>query len=321
MHNLVLTDKDIKTERDVVKEERRTRTDNKPSQLLSEQMSAALYTAHPYGIPIIGWMSEVAKLTRDDAMAFYRKYYTPSNAILVVAGDVTADQVKVLAQKHYGGLKNTATPGPRLRTPEPQPIAARRVIMRDKRVSSPYVMRQYLGPTYGTAKGNEALALDILTEILGGGTTSRMYKKLVIKEKVAVSTGSWYSGENMDYGTFGFYAVPAPDVALEVLEKHIDAIIAEVLENGVSQNELDRARKVLQAETVYLLDSQSSLARVFGRALVVGQSVDDIINFDDRLATVTSQDIKQAAEKVLQIRRSVTGYLMKSQMKKSAGAN
>jgi len=318
MQNLVLTDKDIKTERDVIKEERRTRTDNKPAQLFSEQMSAAQYTAHPYGIPIIGWMSEMAKLDRQDAMKFYHKYYTPSNAILVVAGDVTADQVKALAQKHYGVLKNTAITKPRLRTMEPKPIAARRVIMRDKRVSSPYVMRQYLVPSYVTAKDNEALALDILTEILGSGTTSRMYKKLVIKEKIAVSTGSWYSGDNMDYGTFGFYAVPASGGDLNALEKQIDAIIADVLENGVTQQEIDRARKVLQAETVYLLDSQSSLARIFGRALVVGQSVDDVINWDDRLAAVTERDIKQAAAKVLQIRRSVTGFLMKPQAAKSA---
>ena len=311
MQNLTLTDKDIETERDVVKEERRTRTDNKPAQLLGEQMTAALYTAHPYGIPIIGWMSEVAKLTRQDAMDFYRKYYTPSNAILVVAGDVTTKQVKKLAQKHYGVLKNTTIPGPRVRTSEPTPIAARRVIMRDKRVSSPYVMREYLAPSYGTAKGNQAIALDLLTQILGSGTTSRMYKKLVIKDKVAVSTGSWYSGEQMDYGTFGFYAVPASGGDLNVLEKHIDGVIADVLANGVSQAELDKARKVMQAETVYLLDSQSSLARVFGRALVVGQTVDDVLNWDDRLNAVTIDDVKKAAAGVLQIRRSVTGFLLK----------
>jgi len=321
MQNLVLTDKDIATERDVVKEERRTRTDNKPPQLLSEQMSAALYTAHPYGIPIIGWMSEVAKLTRQDAMDFYRKYYTPSNAILVVAGDVSAEQVKTLAKKHYGVLKNTATPGPRLRTAEPQPIAARRVIMRDKRVSSPYVMRQYLAPSYGTAKDNQALALDILTEVLGSGTTSRMYKKLVIKDKVAVSTGSWYSGDQRDYGTFGFYAVPAVGGDLNKLEKHIDAIIAEVLANGITQAELDRARKVMQAETVYLLDSQSSLARVFGRTLVVGGTVDDVLTWNVRLNSVTIDDVKKAAASVLQIRRSVTGFLLKSEKPKSTETN
>jgi len=321
MQNLILTEKDIVTERDVVKEERRTRTDNKPTALLSEQMSAALYTAHPYGIPVIGWMSEVAKLNRQDAMDFYRKFYTPSNAILVVAGDVTAEQVIKLAKKHYGVLKNTATPGPRLRTMEPNPIAARRVIMRDKRASSPYIMRQYLAPSYTTSKGNQAMALDVLTEIIGSGTTSRMYKKMVIEDKVAVSTGSWYSGGQMDYGTFGFYGVPAPGNTPEKLEESIDAIIAEVLEKGVTQKELDRARKVLQAETVYLLDSQSSLARVFGRALVSGLTVSDVINWDDNLNSVTLEDIKKAAAGVLQLRRSVTGILLKERTDKPTGTN
>jgi len=321
MQNLVFTEKDIVTERDVVKEERRTRTDNRPTALLGEQMSAALYTAHPYGIPVIGWMSEVAKLDRQDAFDFYRKYYTPSNAVVVVAGDVSKEQVLKLAKKHYGALKNTATPGPRARTKEPAPIAARRVIMRDKRASSPYFMRQYLAPSFTTAKGNEAMALDVLTEILGTGTTSRLYKKLVVKDKVAVSVGSWYSGGNIDYGTFGFHGVPAPGNTPEKLEKSIDAIIAEVLENGVTQKELDRARKVLQAETVYLLDSQSSLARIFGRALVTGMTVSDVVNWDDNLNTVTIEDIKKAAAKVLKIRRSVTGILLKAKPVKQTGTN
>ncbi len=321
MQNLVLTEKDIVTERDVVKEERRTRTDNKPTALLSEQMSASLYIAHPYGIPVIGWMSEVAKLNRQDAMDFYRKFYTPSNAILVVAGDVTSEQVIALAKKYYGVLKNTTTSGPRLRTMEPKPIAARRIIMRDKRASSPYIMREYLAPSYTIAKGNEALALDLLTEILGSGTTSRMYKKLVIEEKVAVSSGSWFSGGQMDYGTFGVYGVPAPGKTPEQLEKSIDEVIAEVLANGVTQEELDRARKVLQAETVYLLDSQSSLARVFGRALASGLSVSDVINWDDNLNSVTLGDIKKAAAGVLQIRRSVTGILLKAKADKPTGTN
>ena len=254
-------------------------------------------------------------------MLFRSKFYTPSNAILVVAGDVTAEQVIKLAKKHYGVLKNTATPGPRLRTMEPNPIAARRVIMRDKRASSPYIMRQYLAPSYTTSKGNQAMALDVLTEIIGSGTTSRMYKKMVIEDKVAVSTGSWYSGGQMDYGTFGFYGVPAPGNTPEKLEESIDAIIAEVLEKGVTQKELDRARKVLQAETVYLLDSQSSLARVFGRALVSGLTVSDVINWDDNLNSVTLQDIKKAAVDVLQLRRSVTGILLKEQTDKPTGTN
>jgi len=125
----------------------------------------------------------------------------------------------------------------------------------------------------------------------------------------------------MDYGTFGFYGVPAPGKTVENLEQSIDAIIAEVLAKGVTQKELDKARKILQAETVYLLDSQSSLARVFGRALVSGLSVSDVINWDDNLNSVTIDDIKKAAAKVLQIRRSVTGILLKAQASAPTGTN
>ena len=315
MQNLVLTDKDIATERDVVKEERRTRTDNKPENLFNEQLNAALYTASPYGIPIIGWMSEVAKLTRADAEAFYKKYYTPSNAILIVAGDVTPEEVLKLAKKHYGVLKNTANPGPRVRTQEPKPIAARRVIMRDKRVASPYVTRLYLAPSILHAKKSEAEALDLLADVLGGGTTSRLYKQLVIKEKVAVDVGVWYSGSYMDSGTFGIYAVPLPGASVAALEKKLDAFIAETLKTGITQKELDRSRRVMKAETVYTLDSQNSLANVFGRALVGNRTVESILSYPDRLDAVSLDDVKQAAAKVLKIERSVTGYLLNDKSK------
>jgi zinc protease len=311
MVNLVLTEKDVKTELQVVKEERRTRTDNKPSSLLVEQISAALYTAHPYGTPVIGWMDEVGKLTLADAMAFYRKYYTPSNAILIVAGDVTTPEVKKLAEKYYGGLKNTAHPGPRVRTKEPAPIVSRRLTLADKRVSSPYVMRSYLAPSYTTAEKHEAEALDVLAEVLGSGTSSRLYKQLVVKEKVAVSTEGWYSGSGMDYGTFGIYAVPVPGGDLNALEKRIDAVVDEIVKNGISEKELKRAQKILRAEAIYLLDSQNSMANVFGSSLIVGESIEDILNWEDRIDAVKLDDVRKAAAKVLQLRRSVTGMLVK----------
>ena len=202
MQNLVLTDENVLPELDVVREERRERTDNDPSALLGEQIDAAMYTAHPYGKPVIGWMSEVAKLTKDDALAFYRAHYTPANAVLVVAGDATPEQVKVLAEKYYGVLKNTFTPIARLRTQEPEPIAARRVTLIDARAATPVVQRSYLAPSYFTSSGHEALALDLLADILGNGTQSRLYKNLVIEQKIAGYAAAWYAGDQLDNGTF-----------------------------------------------------------------------------------------------------------------------
>ena len=192
MANLVLTDEAVLPERQVILEERRSRTDNDPGAQLGEAVSAALYENSHYGIPVIGWEHEMAQLDRADAVAFYNRYYTPNNAVLVVAGDVTADEVKSLAEATYGKLPRRAEPPPRVRAREPEPLAARTVTLSDARVTQPSLRRSYLVPSYGTAVGNEAEALDVLSEIFGGGTTSLLYRQLVIEKGVATSAGAGY---------------------------------------------------------------------------------------------------------------------------------
>lgn len=310
MQNLVLTDENVLPELQVVREERRERTDNDPSALLSEQVDAALYTAHPYGKPVIGWMSEVAKLTKDDAVAFYKAHYEPANAILVVAGDATPEQVKTLAEKYYGPLKNTFTPGARVRTQEPDPIAARRVTMSDARASSQVFQRSYLGPSYLTATGHEATALDLLADIIGSGTQSRLYKGLVVEQKLAAYVGAWYTGDQLDYGTFGVYGAPNPGVDVNKVEAAIDIILADILKNGVTQKELDRVRNQAIAERVYTLDDQATLAQMAGVALATGLSARDLFDRDIEMAKVTLDDIKAAAAKIIVLKRSVTGILL-----------
>ncbi len=309
MANLTLTDNDVIPERAVVQEERRSRTDNDPANLLSEQTVASLYVAHPYRKPVIGWMSEVQKLTRDDAMAFYRQHYTASNAIVVVAGDVTPAEVRTLVDKHYAPLANTAEPGERLRTPEPDPIAARRVQMADPRVATPTVQRYYLTPSYRTAAPREAEALDLLAHVVGDGTTSRIYRKLVVEDKIATFAGAWYDGNSRDYGTFGFYGAPAAGKTLEDVEAALEAVLRDVLANGITEDELARAKNAMLAESIYALDSQFRLATVFGSALAIGATIEDVQTWDDELAATTRDDIKAAAAKVLKIERSVTGLL------------
>ncbi len=310
MQNLVLTDENVLPELDVVREERRERTDNDPSALLGEQIDAAMYTAHPYGKPIIGWMSEVAKLTKEDALAFYRARYTPANAVLVVAGDATPEQVKELAEKYYGVLKNTFTPSARQRTQEPEPIAARRVTLVDARAATPVVQRSYLAPSYAAASGREAMALDLLADILGTGTQSRIYKGLVVEQKIAAMGGAWYTGDQLDSGTFGVYGAPNSGIDLGKVEAAIDAILADVLKNGVTQKELDRVRDQAIAERVYTLDNQAALARMAGVALTTGLSARSIFDRDVEMEKVTLDDIKLAAAKIIVLKRSVTGILL-----------
>ena len=310
MQNLVLTDENVLPELDVVREERRERTDNDPSALLSEQIDAAMYTAHPYGKPVIGWMSEVAKLNREDALAFYRAHYTPANAVLVVAGDATPERVKELAEKYYGVLKNTFTPSARQRTQEPEPIAARRVTLVDARAATPVVQRSYLAPSYAAASGREAMALDLLADILGNGTQSRIYKGLVIEQKIAAMGGAWYTGDQLDSGTFGVYGAPNSGIDLGKVEAAIDSILADVLKNGVTQKELDRVRDQAIAERVYTLDNQAALARMAGVALTTGLSARSIFDRDVEMEKVTLDDIKLAAAKIIVLKRSVTGTLL-----------
>lgn len=310
MKNLVLTDQSVLPERDVVKEERRERTDNDPSSLLAEQLNAALYLVHPYGKPVIGWMDQVAQLTRQDAMDFYARHYQPQNAILIVAGDVSAEEVKTLAERYYGPIENTRPAAERQRPSEPIPNAERRVIMRDARASTPSWQRQYLTPSARQLSLREEGALSLLAEILGGGTQSRLYRALTVEQKLAAHSGAWSSADTLDHGSIAVYAVPNPGIGVDQLEKAMDGVLAEIVRSGVTQEELDRSRNQALASAVYVLDSQQSLARMFGVALTTGQSVEDVLGWDEEMTKVTVADVNAAARKYLDQRASVTGILL-----------
>ncbi len=309
MRNLKLGEQDVVNERKVILEERRSRVDNDPSSILSEQMSAVLYLAHPYRIPIIGWAHEIRALTREEALHFYRRFYAPNNAILVVAGDVEPDQVIKMAEDTYGKLKPSDDLPPRIRVQEPPPVAPRRVILKDERVAKDTLSRQYLAPSYRTAEAKEADALELLCSIMGSTSTGRLYKALVIEQKLASSAGAYYSGEYLDYGRMGVYAVAAGDTQLEKIETAMNAVIEDIRKNGVTQAELDRARNSKVAQLIYDEDSQFNLARTYGWALATGQSLDDIKNRAEHLEAVQLADLQAAAKKYFAIDRSVTGEL------------
>jgi zinc protease len=310
MRNLRLTEKDVVTEREVILEERRSRVDNDPSSILDEQMMAALYLSHPYGIPVIGWENEMAKLSREDAFRFYHHFYAPNNAIVIVAGDVTLDEVRQLATRIYGGIKREEDVGIRTRPQEPEPAAARRVTVRDERVGDATIERYYHVPSYNTAAKGEAEAIDMMIKILAAGPTSRLYNRLVVDDKIASQVSGWYSSSERDYGRLGLYATPTGKHSLEELEAEIDKVIAEVIAKGVTQDELDRARNSYIADYVYDVDSQMKLAQRYGWALAVGQTIADVEEWPQRLAKVTVDDVSRVAQKYLQPERSVTGLML-----------
>jgi len=309
MTGLVLDPEDVAAELQVVLEERSSRTDNDPSAQLGEELDAALYLSHPYGRPIIGWKHEIEALTREDALAFYERYYTPNNAVLIVAGDVTPDEVRKLAEETYGKVERRAEPGDRLRPREPDPRAARTVSMSNPRVQQENVRRAWLVPSYAVDEAGEAEALDVLASILGGGANSRLYKTLVVDGDTAAAAGAWYQGSALDESRFMVYGVPKPGVGLDELAASFDKVVAELVAGGVTEAELQRVKNSLIAEAVYAQDSQSSLARIYGTALTTGSEPQDVYDWSDRIRAVTAEQVVEAARKYLTPERSVTAYL------------
>ncbi|MEM7545543.1 MAG: pitrilysin family protein [Pseudomonadota bacterium] len=312
MTDLRLTEALVLPERDVVQEERSQRTENDPGALFREQTDAALYLNHPYGIPIVGWQSEIDGLTLEDALDFYAQYYAPDNAILVVAGDVSVEDVRRLAEIHYGP-KEPSGIQPRVRPAEPPHRAARRLEMADPRVRQPYVIRKYLVPSRRTGGDETAASLAMLAEVVGGGgVTSRFARKLQLEDRIAINSGAYYSGSSYDDGVFAYYGVPAENVSLDDIEMALEEVMAEIAASGPTEAELERARTVIRAAEIYAQDSQQGLARRYGAGLASGLTVERIESWPDTLGAVTAEDV-MAAAKLLRPTYSVTGRLVQAE--------
>jgi zinc protease len=311
MTGLALTDEVVKPELQVVLEEQNMRVANNPGARLGEAIEAALYLNHPYGRPVIGWRHEIEKLDREGALAFYRRFYTPNNAVLVVAGDVTAEEVRTLAEATYGKVERVAEVPPRERPKEPVQEAARTVTLADARVTQPSLRRIYLAPSSTTAEPGESEALDVLSSILGSGSNSRLYQALVLDKDIAINVGAGYDGTALDYSPFQVSATPKPGTTLPQIEAAMDAVLAEVIDKGVTAEELARSKNGLIASAAYAQDNQTTLARWFGAALATGLTVEQVQSWPERISRVTADSVRAAARRYLDKRRSVTGYLIK----------
>ncbi|MFN8830676.1 MAG: M16 family metallopeptidase [Labrys sp. (in: a-proteobacteria)] len=309
MTGLVLSDEVVDPERNVVLEERKMRVDNDPGSQLGEEVASALFVHHPYGTPIIGWEDEIESLHRTDALAFYSRFYTPNNAILVVAGDVEADAVLKLAEETYGKVPARAEIDQRRRPQEPPQRADRRIELADKRVEQPSIQRHWRVPSYGKGEPGEGDALEVLSHILGGGQTSRLYRTLVVDRKLATGAGCWYGGTAVDDARFVIYASPRPGVAFSDIETAIDEILETVARDGIDAADIARAKTRLIADAVFAQDSQASLARQFGSALAVGLTVDDVQSWPAQIDAVTGEAVQAACRRRLVEAHAVTGIL------------
>jgi zinc protease len=310
MTGLTLSDEVVGPERDVVLEERRMHCDADPNAQLNEAVQATLFTHHPYGTPIIGWAHEIETLGRADALAYYARFYTPENAILVVAGDVEPEAVRRLAELHYGPVRPRGGAPERHRPKEPPAMARRLVVVNDEKVEQPSWQRCYLAPSHRTGAPGESEALDVLAHLLGGGQTSLLYRKLVLEEHKAVAAGAYYMGDAFDDTRFYLYAIPVQGVLLPELDAAVDRVMVAFIEKGVEPAELERAKTRLVAEAIYAQDSQFALARWYGASLATGQTIRDVQKWPDRIEAVTAAQVQEAARKWLDRRRAVTGYLL-----------
>ncbi len=312
MTNLVLTDENIEPERLVILEERRSRVESRPGYQLHEEARAALYLNHPYRKPVIGWEHEIRALTRAQIIDFYRKWYAPNNAVLVLSGDINEMDALVLSKKIYGVIPAKALPE-RQKWQEPRHRTDRLVEMRHPQVRQSSWTRQFIAPSYSYGDTEHAYALQVLEEILSGSSTSRLYKSLVVEKKIAVSAGAWYRANLRGPATFGFAVTPAIKEEIVAVESAIKVEINKLIKNGVSDDEVARAIARLQASAIFARDSNRVPARLLGGALAINRSVEDVESWPDHIGNVNAKDISKAVHAVFADRPSLRTILLPEQ--------
>lgn len=295
VHGLDVPEADVNSENKVIQEERRQRTDNNPRAQLREKMSKALFPEHPYGIPVIGPMNEIQGLTWEDAKNFYDKYYVPNNAILVVSGDVEPSQVLEMARRTYGLLEAGDELPPRKRVAK-TPLEAQPLITLDhENVKEPAFTRKYRVASY-RQDADASLAMQLLEEIIGANSTSRLYKSLVIEQKLATDVSLYYSNAAWDDAIISISAIPSSVDNIDAMKQAIDKELRLLINEGITDQELADAKSRLQAEAIFARDSLDGPANIFGRYLVTGSSIDDIEYWPYKVAAITKEQVQEAAK-------------------------
>lgn len=310
MQNLAFDEKEVLKERDVILEERRMRIDSSPRSLLAEQMKAALFLNHPYQRPLIGWYHEMAGLTVADAKGWYKHYYNPANAILVVSGDTSVEELKPLAEKYYGKIAAGEKAIRSNFVQEPLHIASRRVTLSDSKVTTEELSRYYIAPSRVYGKKEYSYALALLSYLLGGCDTSLMYQDMVVKKKKAVEVTSYYDDLSIGPSILALRATPTDGTTLAELEALFEENISRVIKNGVDKQDLARAKKATITEAIYAREDLRSLANVYGASIALGLGTSYVENWEKDINAVKVEDIQAAAKFVLDERNSVTGHLL-----------
>jgi zinc protease len=309
MANLRIVEKELTPEREVVLEERRMRVDNVPAELLEEAVREPLFGQHkPYAMPTVGYIDDVKRLAVDDLTAFYRRFYTPNNAVLIVAGDATAEAVQKLADKHYGPIPGR-TVEPRRRPAEGGTGLPHRVTRADARVAEPRWSRDFVAPSYRLGETRHAYALPVLTQLFGGSETSRLSRALVADAKLALSASAGYSANSLGLSSFEISVHPARGRSVTEVEAAVAEQMKRVLDGDVTAEEVERAQNQLLAAAIYSQDSLASGPRLYGSLLATGGSIAEIDHWPQAIAAVRPDDVVAAARHVWRADRSVTSLL------------
>ena len=299
MQNLVITEEEFKKEIKVVMEERRWRTDDKPKAQVNELFNSIIFRAHPYGKPIVGWMNDLENMTYKDAIDWYRMWYSPSNAILVVGGDVDTKDVFAKAKKYFGKIPayEIAIRKPQI---EPKQNGSRRAILKAPG-KLPYIQMGYPVPTLGKdgiKNGKETFALEVLVGILSGTSSSRLNQNLVRNSPKAISVGAGYSMLSRGgQSTFEMYATPSEKVSVVDLEKYLKLELENIVNNGVTDTELNRVITSVIAGEVYQKDSLFGAIMQIGQLETMGYSHKIVDDYIDNIKKVKSKDIQEVIKK------------------------
>jgi len=304
MQNLLLDPKEIASEREVVIEERRTRTEDDPGGFLGEEVGSLAFKAHPYGFPIIGWMEDIKRITAAEIRAFYKTYYVPNNAIVVAVGDFKTQAVMDKIQKTFGKIPKGKTPPPVLAVEPPQ-NGERRVVV-TKEAELPIVYMAWHVPNH---RSNDAPALEVLSTILSGGRASRLYRDLVYQRQLALEAGGDYSYFALDPSLFWFWATPMPGQKPETLEAELSKHMERLKTEPVTDEELARAKNQIESSFVFQEDSVHRRASMLARfELIGGYAQKD--TFMSKIRAVTAADLTRVANAWFAPDRKTVGVLL-----------
>jgi zinc protease len=304
MANALLGDTYFEPEKKVIQEERRLRTDDNPASALGEMASAAAYLVHPYRRPVVGWMDDIQNLTRQDLVDYYKLYYAPNNAFVVVTGDFSTAEILSKIKAAFEKIPRGAEP-PKVRAEEPPQRGERRVILK-KEAELPFIVMFYHAPNL---KSPDSYALDVLSVVLAGGRSSRLYHPLVYQKRIVRSIDADYGSVSIDPTGFSVTAQLMPGKEPAAIEREIDNVLQKVKAELISERELQKAKNQIEAAFVFAQDS------IFGQAMKIGyyeiaggwRQMDSYL---DGIRKVTREDVRRVAKQYLDRDRRSVGVLI-----------